>query len=191
MLTLTKIINKKSLISQVQIVGQFGYRYMSHVAANELTHTITASDLREVIENYQTEDKTIFLDVREDDECNEEFLPQYNDDGVKLHVVRIPFLNLIELDHDRLSQIAPFKDDHQILVFCRSGNKSVSATRLLSYNGYDTINIKGGMTKIREHLKVCSNGKLDLSLIKVFEISKLFHFNKCSETFDKISYSYF
>jgi rhodanese-related sulfurtransferase len=33
----------------------------------------------------------------------------------------------------------------KVLVFCRSGNRSVSAARILESNGFTVINMNGGM----------------------------------------------
>jgi rhodanese-related sulfurtransferase len=162
MFKLTKSMTKKFMNFKIKNIRKLGCRDMSYVETNELTRTILASEIKEVIDNYHSDDKIIFLDVREDDECNDGFLPQYNEYGIKLHSVSIPFMDLIEMDHERLNQLEPFKDDHQILIYCRSGNKSVSATRLLNYYGYETINIKGGMKKINKYIPISDNGKFSI-----------------------------
>lgn len=44
--------------------------------------------------------------------------------------------------------------DKQIIVYCQTGNRSVTASRLLKKNGYTPINVKGGYLAWRK-------GKLD------------------------------
>jgi rhodanese-related sulfurtransferase len=38
----------------------------------------------------------------------------------------------------------------KILVYCRSGNRSVTASRILEENGFTPINIKGGIYSLQE-----------------------------------------
>ena len=40
--------------------------------------------------------------------------------------------------------------DKKILVYCRSGNRSVTASRILEENGFTPINIKGGIYSLQE-----------------------------------------
>ncbi len=37
----------------------------------------------------------------------------------------------------------------RILVYCQSGNRSVSASRILDKHGFSVINIKGGISKLK------------------------------------------
>ena len=39
--------------------------------------------------------------------------------------------------------------DKKILVYCASGNRSVSASRILEKNGFTPINIKGGLMSLQ------------------------------------------
>uniref|UniRef100_A0A7S3KJ49 Rhodanese domain-containing protein n=1 Tax=Euplotes crassus TaxID=5936 RepID=A0A7S3KJ49_EUPCR len=106
---------------------------------------------KEMIDDYSTGDKVVFLDVREDDELEDGILPQCNSEGVALPLYRIPILDLIEL---QVGSIEKFKEDYQIFVYCRAGNKSVTATRLLNYHGYNTMNVSGGIKKIKSHVEI-------------------------------------
>jgi len=78
-----------------------------------------------------------------------------NDDNVTLLDVRTPqeFKNghlrdatLIPLGklEANLNKLAPFKNK-KILVYCRSGNRSVAASRILEKHGFTPVNIKEGI----------------------------------------------
>ena len=53
---------------------------------------------------------------------------------------------LIPLDRlkENLHKLESVKGKH-ILVYCRSGNRSISASRLLQSNGFSPLNVKGGI----------------------------------------------
>ena len=142
-------------------MGAIGARGMSTHHGNDLTYTITSDEFKEIIDNYHPGDKVIFLDVREDEDCADGFLPVYNEEGVKLDNFRIPILDLIEM---QLQAIEPYKDTHEILCYCRSGNKSVTATRLLNLHGFNALNVKGGMKNIKKVMDLWKQGKFLTSL---------------------------
>jgi rhodanese-related sulfurtransferase len=75
-------------------------------------------------------DKNItILDVREDDEYNS---------GHIAKSIHIP-LGKLEANLNKLPK------DKKILVYCRSGNRSISASRILKSHGYTPIDVKGGI----------------------------------------------
>ena len=37
--------------------------------------------------------------------------------------------------------------DKKIIVYCRSGNRSGTATKILNENGFDAVNLIGGMNE--------------------------------------------
>lgn len=51
----------------------------------------------------------------------------------------------------RLNELQKFKDQ-EIHVICRSGSRSVRATKILGVNGYQATNILGGMKAWNAHL---------------------------------------
>ena len=78
-----------------------------------------------------------------------------NDDNVTLLDVRTPQefksrhlrdATLIPLGklENHLNKLAPFKNT-KILVYCRSGNRSVAASRILEKHGFTPVNIKEGI----------------------------------------------
>ena len=73
----------------------------------------------------------LLIDVRTDEEYG-----QGNIDGSKL----IPIHEL----EDRLHELAPYREK-KILVYCRSGARSMVAVRILFENGFNNIvNLAGG-----------------------------------------------
>ena len=77
-------------------------------------------------------DKIVLLDVREQFEFDEAHI-----DGTLL----IP---LGELE-DRIEELAPYKDQ-ELVVICRSGNRSTNACLFLDLKGFTkTYNLQGGM----------------------------------------------
>jgi len=82
-------------------------------------------------EMLQNDDNLTLLDVRTPDEFKKEgriagakLIPLYNLEG-----------NLKMLDKTK-----------QVLVYCHSGNRSASASRILSKNGYTVFNMSGGIS---------------------------------------------
>lgn len=77
-------------------------------------------------------EKVAVLDVRTPDEFSQEHI-----EGAIL----IPVQTL----SNNLALIAQVKNQ-KIIVYCHSGNRSVSASRILVKNGFTPLNIKGGIT---------------------------------------------
>ncbi len=73
--------------------------------------------------------KAFLLDVRQPEEFRSGHIP-----GAKL----IPLGEL----HTRLKELPK---NQEIIVVCRSGNRSLSAMRQLAGAGYNVINLRGGM----------------------------------------------
>lgn len=74
---------------------------------------------------------TMLIDVREISEWNAGHAPE---------AVHIPLASLAV----NLSRVPR---DEDVLVCCKSGNRSSSAVALLSENGFNAINVTGGMSK--------------------------------------------
>ncbi len=74
----------------------------------------------------------ILLDVRQPEEFAEKSIP---------NAILIPLGDL----PDRVDEIEEFRDK-EIVVICRSGNRSGQACMFLTMNGFThTVNLKGGM----------------------------------------------
>ncbi len=64
---------------------------------------------------------------------------------------KIPNSILIPLDKlaDSIDKLKKYKDK-KIFIYCRSGNRSVAASRILSSLGFNVYNIKGGIKAWKE-----------------------------------------
>ena len=87
---------------------------------------VSASEAQKKLSHKQ---KPFLLDVRQPEEFRSGHIP-----GAKL----IPLGDL----RTRLNELPK---NQEILVICRSGNRSLSATRHLASAGYNAVNIRGGM----------------------------------------------
>jgi rhodanese-related sulfurtransferase len=100
--------------------------------SNGLTddQNMTVAEFKEAI---KTDTNLVILDVRTPAELEG---PLGKIDGV----INIPVQDL----NNRISELDPMKNN-TIAVICRSGNRSVSATKILSEYGFKAKNVKGGM----------------------------------------------
>ena len=101
--------------------------------ANE--NAITVDQLREMMGN---DTNLVLLDVRNPYELEDKSLGHI--DGV----INIPVQEL----EKRLSELDEFKDK-DIAVICRSGRRSGTATDILVKNGFNAVNVLGGMVQYR------------------------------------------
>ena len=98
-------------------------------------NAITVDQLREMMRD---DSNMVLLDVRNPYELEDKSLGHI--DGV----LNIP---LPELEK-RLGELDEFKDK-DIAVICRSGRRSGTATDLLVKNGFNAVNVLGGMVQYR------------------------------------------
>lgn len=90
--------------------------------------SITPAKAYELLKN----NKEVFLlDVRTPDEFSQERIK-----GATLIPLQVLSQSLSKLDKVK---------NKKILVYCRSGNRSVSASRILAKNGFIPLNLKGGI----------------------------------------------
>jgi rhodanese-related sulfurtransferase len=92
---------------------------------------------REAYALLKKEDDIILLDVRSPQEV--------------IHDGKIKGSILIPLDQlaQNIDKLKKYRDK-KIFVYCRSGNRSVSASRLLSSLGFKVFNIRGGINEWKE-----------------------------------------
>ncbi len=89
----------------------------------------------------QNDENVTLLDVRTPEEFAQEHI-----EGATL----IP----VQVLSEKLSELQSVKGN-KIIVYCHSGNRSVTASRILVKNGFTPINVKGGITEWKaEGLKV-------------------------------------
>ena len=89
--------------------------------------TIETKDAVNLVDNSEY----YFLDVRTMSEHADGAIP--NTDCIPLQEIG-----------QRLSELNDYKDK-KIIVYCRSGNRSGKATKILIENGFDAVNLIGGM----------------------------------------------
>ncbi|HRE57070.1 MAG TPA: rhodanese-like domain-containing protein [Candidatus Kapabacteria bacterium] len=95
--------------------------------------SISSSELRERIA--MNDPSLVILDVRQPEEREVQKI-----DGDTL------FIPLGELPH-RIDELAEFKDK-ELIIYCRSGNRSGQACMFLEQQGFThTVNLVGGMLK--------------------------------------------
>ncbi|MCC6845056.1 MAG: rhodanese-like domain-containing protein [Bacteroidetes bacterium] len=93
--------------------------------------SISATELKRRMTNNED---LVILDVRLSDERN-----NFHIEGDSLN---IPLEEL----QQRISEIEPFRD-REIIIYCRSGNRSGQACMLLGREGFKTANLMGGLLK--------------------------------------------
>ena len=89
--------------------------------------TIEGKDAVNLVDNSEY----YFLDVRTMSEHADGAIP--NTDCIPLQEIG-----------QRLSELNDYKNK-KIIVYCRSGNRSGKATKILKENGFDAVNLIGGM----------------------------------------------
>ena len=104
-------------------------------AQTTVDNSITVDQLREKM---SADSSLILLDVRTPAELEDKSLGHI--DGV----LNIPVQEL----EARLSELEEYKNG-EIYVICRSGKRSAAATDILVKNGFNAINVEGGMLQYR------------------------------------------
>ena len=94
-----------------------------------------------VMEKQEQKEEIVLLDVRTPSEFN----------GPLGHLEGAILIPINELKK-RLSEIEKFKDK-EIIVYCRSGNRSDTGMKILKQEGYNALNMLGGMRAYRKYEK--------------------------------------
>ena len=92
-------------------------------------------DAKQAIALIETDDNVTLLDVRSIEEFKEG------------HLENATLIPVHELSNN-LNKLASSKNK-KILVYCRTGSRSVSASRILESNGFVPINVKGGILDLQ------------------------------------------
>ncbi len=90
----------------------------------------TPKEAKDIMQNKKN--NVIILDVRTDTE--------YHTQGYIKGAVLIPLGEL----KTRIDELREFKN-HKIVVYCASGNRSISASRILYSYGFNPYNLNGGI----------------------------------------------
>lgn len=92
--------------------------------------SLTAKEARTVLAN---DSSVILLDVRTQDEFNSE------------RISNTPLIPVQSLE-SRMHELNKYKKN-KIIVYCRSGNRSGVAVKMLREHGFSAINMRGGITQ--------------------------------------------
>ena len=98
--------------------------------SNAQFENISAEEVKEKLEK---KEDIVLLDVRTEQEFNSSM-------GHIENAILIPVQNLAE----RVSELEKYKEK-EIIVYCRSGNRSMAGTKILVENGFNAKNMLGGM----------------------------------------------
>ena len=112
---------------------------------------ILSQDIKEYLKNNP---KSVLLDVRTEEEWNQDGKPDGDKIGLKTH-----FLSIQTADERNFNEnfIQEFKNlninqDQEILTMCRSGNRSQIAAELLTRENYTCSNISDGFLGNQENI---------------------------------------
>ena len=99
---------------------------------------IKSSEIKKFIESNQD---TVLLDVRTEDEWNTVGKPNTKDLGIK------SFFITISQDQSFLDKVKEnINKKNKVLVICAAGGRSIIAANLLANEGYNTLNISDGFS---------------------------------------------
>ncbi len=124
-----KFILSGLIIIIIILTGYFLVRKIFPSKRFDITN-ITAEEVKQKIER---KEDIVLLDVRTVGEFN----------GSLGHIPGALLIPLNEL-RNRVSELDSLKEK-QIIVYCRSGNRSRYATEYLSQQGFDALNMLGGI----------------------------------------------
>ena len=126
---MTKNLSDKLFWVALVLMGIYMLYQKGIIGAN--FESVTPKVAYEMIQN---DDNLTLLDVRTPEE--------FKKDGKIAGATLIPLSQLPK----NLNMLEKSK---KVLVYCRSGNRSTSASRILSNGGYTVINMSGGMMEWR------------------------------------------
>lgn len=127
-------------ISMIVLFIIMGSIFLSHAYQKGwIFSTFQSIGAKKVVSLIHKENKVTILDVRTTREYNRRHLK--NAINIPLDVLNSK-VNELEKEKEKL-----------IIVYCKSGNRSVKASRILARNGYLPLNVQGGMRQlIRNHV---------------------------------------
>ena len=120
------MLKRISVLFVVLIVSACANQDSTKSSVSEIT-------VQEVKARIDSLESVLLLDVRTAGEY----------DGALGHIDSAMLIPLDELE-DRMTELETYKD-LEIIVICRSGDRSGIATKILRENGYQAINMVGGM----------------------------------------------
>ena len=91
-------------------------------------------DAKQTISLLENDDNVTLLDVRT--------IPEYKEGHLR-DATLIPLHALA----DNLGMLK-YEKNKKIIVYCRTGNRSIAASRILEKNGFTPLNVKGGIVDL-------------------------------------------
>ena len=128
------MIKKISVILAILIVSSYAFQ-------DDANNDIPGISVEQVKAKIDSLEQILLLDVR----TSEEYA------GTMGHIEGSILIPLYELE-DRLTELDEYQN-REIIVVCRSGNRSGIATQILVENGYKALNMAGGMIAWNNMLK--------------------------------------
>jgi rhodanese-related sulfurtransferase len=114
------------------------YLFILNLTSCAQQEQINSMDMKEFVNKYQTDSSIIVLDVRTEPELSGSL-------GRLERIVHIPVQEL----GTRIDELEKYKSK-QIAVICRSGNRSALAAQILKSEGFNAVNVEGGMIQYRK-----------------------------------------
>jgi len=121
---------KYSIFSSVIVILFLSFYFSASDGQDSI---ISEFSVEQVFDKVKTDSTIFLLDVRSEAEF-------YGELG---HIPGAVLINLAELE-TRLDELESI-ENREIIVVCRSSNRSGIATRMLRENGYNAFNMVGGM----------------------------------------------
>jgi rhodanese-related sulfurtransferase len=134
----TKQRNFALIVLAVALVG--------FIMAQQLMNSSAAISVSDARTKLQTDSTIVLLDVRTPEEHRAE------------RIGNTPLIPVQELE-SRIHELDKYKD-RMIIVYCRSGNRSGAATTLLRKNGFNAMNMQGGINRWKSEQFETTNGPI-------------------------------
>jgi rhodanese-related sulfurtransferase len=125
------MITKENYTNILYWIAMAGIAFWFAYSKGWILANFPSIDSKEAVHLIETDDNITLLDVRTIEEYKE---------GHLRDATLIPLQALAQ----NLGMLKADKNK-KILVYCRTGSRSVSASRILEDNGFTPINIKGGI----------------------------------------------
>jgi len=124
----------KNYINVLYWIAMAGLLFWFAYSKGWILANFESIDAKQAIHLLENDDNVTLLDVRT--------IPEYKSGhlrGATLIPVDALSQNLSMLKQDK---------DKKIIVYCRTGSRSVSASRILEENGFTPLNVKGGIIQL-------------------------------------------
>ncbi|MGC5324197.1 rhodanese-like domain-containing protein [Brevibacillus sp. SYSU BS000544] len=119
----------RTIIALLSVIAIGAVVWMLFFQTSSTIQQVTTTQLQEKLQQ-QLNSSAVFIDVREENEYTE---------GHIEGIANVPLSSL----PNRLAEIPK---DKEVVIICRSGNRSMQAAKLLQEQGYTNIvNVSGGM----------------------------------------------